>query len=162
VLSMFLLESRLSSVCLAQACSAHSGCNPRFAFSCWTLAVGRSLTDSEMKRSFTDSYRRGPELKTLKFKVFAGLAGQFITISETWPINMPFPIRVLIVALTRVTHWFKGLKDSDLDSHDSFRVIDVLSNKVLSADHFFQDQASSDQLHVVQIVFTSTGEHIVC
>ena len=37
----------------------------------------------------------------------------------------------------------------------SFQVIDMESNMVLSADHFFEDEASSGQTHTVQIVFTS-------
>ena len=96
-----------------------------------------------------DAATESLELKTLMFKVFRGLGGEHMTIAEIWPSKMRFPMQALIVALSRATDWFEGIPMT------AFQVIDMESNMVLSADHFFEDEASSGQTHTVQIVFTS-------
>ncbi len=96
-----------------------------------------------------DAVTESLELKTFMFQVFRGLAGEHVTITETWPSRMRFPMQALIVALTRATDWFEGLPRS------AFQVIDVESHRVLAADHYFEEEASSGHIHKVQIFFLS-------
>ena len=75
-----------------------------------------------------------------------------MSLTEIWPSKMRFPMQALIGALSRATDWFEGIPMT------AFQVIDIETNMVLSADHLFEDEASSGQMHTVQIVFTSTVE----
>ena len=68
-----------------------------------------------------------------------------MTLAEIWPSKMRFPMQALIVALSRATDWFEGIPMT------AFQVIDMETNMVLSADHFFEDEASSGQTHTLQI-----------